>query len=140
VTAHASCGVQTVVVIDVAIRTGSRRDRVQACEREPSTVVVKSRIQPVGSVVALVASLWEVCGDVVRIGGALIVLEVAAHARRTVQRVIVVDVAIRTGARRNRVHSGQSETSCRVIEFSVGPLHRVVALLASSRESRMGYR
>jgi len=27
-----------------------------------------------------------------------------------------------------------------VIEFSVGPLHRVVALLASRRESRMGHR
>ena len=68
--------------------------------------MVEVRFQPVGSVVALVASLGKVRGHVIGIRRALIVLEVATYASRGVQRVIVVDVAIGAGARRNGVHPG----------------------------------
>ena len=68
--------------------------------------MVEGGVQPVGSVVALVAGLGEVRGDVVGIRRALVVLEVTTHASRGVQRVVIVDVAIRTGARRNCVHPG----------------------------------
>jgi len=53
--------------------------------------------------VALIASLGEVCADVVRIGGALVILEVTGYARRAVQAVVIVDVAIGAGPRRNCV-------------------------------------
>ena len=67
--------------------------------------MVEGRVQPVGSVVALVASLGEVRGDVIRIRRTLIVLQVATHASHGVQGVIVVDVAVGTSSRGNRVHS-----------------------------------
>ena len=71
---------QVVVVVNVAIGAGTRRDRVQAGEREPGGVVIKRGIQPGAGAVALVASLREIRGDVIRIGRPLIVLEVAGHA------------------------------------------------------------
>ena len=64
----------------------------------------------------------------------------AAYASRGAQRVIVVDVAVGTGSRWHCVHPRQDESGSRVIELAVGPLHGVVALLASRRESLMGYR
>ena len=70
---------QVVIVIDVAIGAGARRDRVQAGEREPGGVVIKRGIQPCAGAMALVAGLGEIRGDVIRIGRPLIVLEVAGH-------------------------------------------------------------
>ena len=81
-----------------------------------------------------IASLRKSLRNVVRIRRALEILEVAAHARRTVQRVIVVDVAIRTGSRRNRVHAGQREVDARMVEGCRGPARRRMTCVASSRE------
>jgi len=139
VTSHARGGVQAVVVVDMAIRALAWRDRVQAGKREARAVVVEGRIRPVAGVVALITGLREIRRNVIRIRSALVVLQVAGHARRAVQAVIVVDVAIAASTRRNRVHTCQSKTGCGVIEFTVGPLDRVMALLASRRESRMRY-
>src|SRR5215467_5049242 len=106
VAAHAGCGIQAVIVINVAIGALPRGNRVQSGERETRAAVVKGGIGPVGGGVALITGLREIRGDVIGIGGALVILQVAGHTRRTREVVIVVDVAIGAGARRNRVHPG----------------------------------
>ncbi len=87
----------------------------------------------------LVAGLREVRGDVVRIGGALIVLEMATHAGFDGDVVVVVDVAVGALARRNGVLPSQRKAGGRVIELAIGPLHGVVALLARGWEASMGH-
>ena len=86
-----------------------------------------------------IARLWKAGRHVVRVRRGLIVLQMASHARRAVQRVVVVDVAIAALARRYRVHAGQREPCRRVVEFAIAPLHRVVALLAGGGESCVSY-
>ena len=49
-------------------------------------------------------------------------------------------MAIRALPRWNSVHSRQSEAGAGVVELAIGPLHSVVALLASSGESCVWYR
>ena len=85
---------------------------------------------------ARTAGLGEVRRDMVGIGGALVILEVTGYARRAVQAVVVVDVAIGAGARWHGVHSGQSETGAAVIEGRIGPRAGVVALITGLREIR----
>ena len=53
-----------------------------------------------------IAGLREIRTDVIRIRGALVVLQVAGHARGAVQAVIIVHVTIGAGAWRNGVQSG----------------------------------
>ena len=73
----------------------------------------------------------------IRIRRPLKILQVACHASRVGQVVIVVDVTINALSRRHGVHAGQSESRGRVIELTIRPLHRVMTLLAGRRESRM---
>jgi len=68
--------------------------------------VVKGSVHPVGGVVTGIAGLREIRTDVIRIRGALVVLQVAGHARGAVQAVIIVHVTIGAGAWRNGVQSG----------------------------------
>jgi len=63
-----------VVVVDVAIGTGPRRNRVLSSQRETRLVVVKIRRRPAAGRVADLASLREVLGHVIRILRALVVL------------------------------------------------------------------
>jgi len=98
--------VEAVVVVDVAIGALPRGDRVQSGEREAGAVVVERRVHPVGGVVTRVASLRKVRGHVIRIRGSLVVLQMAIHASRAVQGVIVVGMAIGASARRDRVLAG----------------------------------
>ena len=60
---NARGGSQVVVVIDVAICARAWRDSMGGREREPSAVVIKRRIQPGASAVALVAGLREIRGS-----------------------------------------------------------------------------
>ena len=106
VAGDASCGIQTVIIVDMAIRALPWGNRVQSGERETRAAVVKGGIGPVGGGVALITGLREIRGDVIGIGGSLVILQVAGHTRPTREVVIIVDVAIHASARRNRVHPG----------------------------------
>ena len=103
---HACRAIEAVIVVNVAVRTLPRRNGVTACQRESGTGVVERRIHPVRGVVTCIASLREIGRHVVRIRRALIILQMARHACRAVQAVVVVDVAIGTLPRRHRVLPG----------------------------------
>ena len=71
----------------------------------------------------------------VRIGRALEIVEVARHASRAREVVVIVGMAIGALARRHGVRSGQRESGGRVIELAAGPRDHVVTLLASCRKT-----
>ena len=102
--------------------------------------MIKRRILPSAGGMTLVAGLREIRGDVVGIGRALEVLEVAGHARRATQGVVIVDVTIGALARGNGVQSGQRKAGGRMIELGIAPLHRIVAGFARVREPGVRHR
>lgn len=69
----------------------------------------------------LVACLGKVRGDVIRIGGSLIVLQMTTGAGRGREIVVVVYVAIGTLSRRHGMHSSQREGCGVVVEGSIRP-------------------
>ena len=89
----------------MTIGAGAWWHRVHSGERKPGAVVVKRRVRPVAGAMALLAGLRETRGDVVGIRGPLEILQVAADARRGVESVVVVDVAIGTLPWRHCVQS-----------------------------------
>jgi len=105
-----------VVVVNVAVSTLPRRNRVHAGKRKPGTVMVERCIQPGGRAVTLVAGLREIRGHVIRIGRALKIPQVAADTGGRGQVVIVVHVAIGTLPRGNSVHAGKRESHRVVIK------------------------
>jgi len=125
---------QVVVVVDVTL--GARNRGMRARQRETSRRVIEIRVRPRDRVMALLAGLREAGTDVVRIGRALEILQVAIDARRIRIRqiVVVVDVALRALHRGMRAR--QRETSRRVIESRIRPRDVVVALLTGLRETR----
>ena len=137
VTAHTRGAGDVVVVVHMAIGALPRRYSMRPGQREAGAVVIEDRVQPRAGAVALIASLREVRGNVIRIRRALIVLEVARHASGAVQRVIVVDVAVSALPRWNRVQAGQRKSGGGVIELAIRPLHSVVALLAGGWKARV---
>ena len=104
VATHAGGLAQRVVVVDMAICALPRRHCVHARQSEAGVAVVEGRIRPVVGVVALLAGLRETCGDVIGIRRTLEVRQVATHACRGANRVVIVDVAIRALPRWHRVH------------------------------------
>ena len=109
---------------------------MRASQWEVDAVVVESGRRPACGGMAGVAGLRESAGNVVGIGGSLEILEMARHAPSTVQVVIVVNVTIGAGARWDGVQPGEGEPGAVVVEFRVGPVAGVMALLASLREVR----
>lgn len=107
---------QVVIVVNVTIGTLARRNGVRSGQGKSGAVVVKSRVQPGRRVVALIACLGEVGRNVIRIGRALVVSQVATHARRIRDVVVVVDVTVGALARWNGMHSRQREPGAIVIE------------------------
>lgn len=95
-----------IVVVDVATGTGDRL--VRACQRERRVVVIEAGRNPCRRVVAHIALLREPCGNVIRVRCALKIFQVASHACRAGQVVVVVDMA--RGARSRRMCSRQWET------------------------------
>ena len=97
--------IQGVVVIHVAVDTLPRRHRVHTGQREAGGRVVKFAVGPQHRVMALLARCGET-GVRYRRGRCVEVVLVATDARRVGDAVIVVDVAVRTLARRHHVSSG----------------------------------
>ena len=123
-----------VVVVDVAIRAGSRRHRVRAHQGEPGLGVVEGRRRPPGRRVADIASLRKAPSHVIRILGAIEIVQVTSHAGRAGQVVVVVDVAIGASSRRHHVQASQGEARRRMVKLGIRPGNRVVAGLARRRE------
>lgn len=109
--------VQAVIAIYVALRT-LQRD-VCAGQRETRGRVIESCIRPRRSRVAGIASLRESRLSVVRIRGALIVLQVAGGARAAAQRIVSVDVTLR--ALERDVRTRQCESGRRMVKARVSP-------------------
>ena len=128
VAAHTGSRGQVVIVVDVALRALQRRMRAR--ERKPGVVVIEAGLCPRSRVVALLASLREAGTHVIRVRGALEILEVAVHAVRvrTLQAVIVVHVAL--SARDRCVRARQREPGRGVVKVGTCPRGGVVTLLA----------
>ena len=137
---HASGACQVVVIVDVTVGAGARWHGMQSGEREPGGVVIKRGIQPGAGAMTLLAGLREIRRHVIRIGGALEVLQVAGDAGRACQVVIIVDVTIGAGAGRHSVQAGESKASGGVVELRIGPHHGIVALLARRGKSIVRHR
>ncbi len=132
---------RVVIRIGVARRTDSIR--VAMAGRELRVLrVIERRIQPVCSVMTVLARRREELRlrGMPRIRRVVVVGLVAADARRRQRGVVVVDMAVGTCPRRNRMRSGQRERCVVVIEGRIRPLHRVMAKLAGRREARMWHR
>lgn len=132
---HAGRAGQVVVVVHMAVRTLPWRRSMGTGQGKPGAVVVKGRVQPRSRVVALIAVLGKIRCHVTRIRRSLVVLQVARYAGRGVESVIVIDVAIGTLPRGNRVHSGQGKGCRIVVERCIRPGSGVMTLLARLRES-----
>lgn len=120
-----------VVVIDVA--TGTGNGHVRTRQRECRVVVIEAGRNPRRRVMAHIALLRESNRHVIRIRGALEILQVTAHACSAGEVIVVVNVA--RGARSRRMRSRQRETGSSMIERRRLPRRRAMANFASLRES-----
>ncbi len=136
VTTHTCSRGDAVVAVDVAAGALQRRHGMRATQSEACGRMVEDRIGPQNCVVALLASLGEAGSHVVGVRSPLEIFQVATHARRRSEVVIVVDVAIGALSRGHRVHSGQGKAGAGVVEGRSEPRRSVVALLAGLREIR----
>src|SRR5579872_940938 len=134
VAADADGGQGRVIVIHVAVRAMARRSHVRPGQGKGRVVVVEGAIRPSGGVVTQFACSREAGSDVIGICRPGVVLLVTGVAERAVQSVVVVDVAIRTQARRHGMLTSQRGCSGGVIEGGVGPLQGVVAGFAGGGE------
>lgn len=109
------------VVVAVRVATGTRYRRMRPRQREAGGGVVERPVAPVGGGVALVAGLREAGRNVIRIRGALEILQMTRDASRDCDVVIVVYVAVDTLARRHDVRAGQRKSCAGMIERCAGP-------------------
>jgi len=114
---------RSVVVVHVAAR--ARDASVGTDQRENRIVVIERGRLPCGRAVTNVALLRKSSGNVIRIGGALIVGHVAAHTGRSRQVVVSTLVAIRT--LQLQVPTRQREAALGMIERGRLPSGRAVA-------------
>jgi len=132
--ADASGRQRGVVVIGMAIGARPRRHHVRSGQRERRVVVIEGRIRPERCVVTKLAGRRE-AGVRHRTGRIVEVGLVTRNAERTLQGVVIGNVAVGAGSRRHHMRARQREARGRVIELRVGPLHGVMTLLARGREA-----
>ena len=127
-----------VIVVDVTVNAHTRWRSVHAGQGERSVVVVKHSVRPQHRVVTQFASRRESSRDVVHRGESVVVIRLmAAHAGRSGDVVVAINMATRALQRGHHVRPGQGETGSRVVEDCIGPQHRVMTLLASLREASL---
>ena len=119
--------------IVVHVATGAGQRGVGAGQRERRVVVVKCRARPRGGVVTGVAGLGETCCRVVRIGRALVILQVTVNASTAGQ--VVVSVYVTLGALQAGVETRQGESRGRVVESGSRPGRGAMATVTSLREA-----
>ena len=124
---------QVVTTVHVALHT--RQAGVCSGKGESSTRVVEGCISPGSGAMAALTGLRHCCLHVIRIGRALVILQMARDACCVGQVVVSVDVALRT--LQGDVRPGQRETCGGVIESSIGPGRGAVAAFASLRHSSL---
>ena len=134
VAAVTGSGQVRVIVVDVAVGAESRRHGVGTGERESGLAVVEVGVGPGDGVVTELACLRKTGSHVVRIVCAVKVIQVASHARRVIEFVIVINVAIGALARRHGMFAGQRPARLSVIELAVGPGGGIVTGIARGRE------
>ena len=139
VTRHTGRTGQVVVVADVAIDALARRHGMRTRQNESGRGVIELAIRPGHGVMTLRAGCRET-GVRHRRGRGIVVGLMATDAGGRGDIEVIIDVAVRTLPRRNRVRTGQRESGRRVIELCVSPLHGVMALLACSREPGVCHR
>src|SRR6267142_1329150 len=106
-------------------------------QREAGGRVVKGRARPGGGVVTLLTGLREARLHVVRLGGALKIFQVAAHASGIRAREVVVIVDVTLHALHRGMRSRQREAGGRVVKVRARPGGGVVTLLAGLGEARL---
>ena len=124
-----------VVAVDVAIGALTRWYGVRAREGEGCVVVIERGVRPHIGVMAEFARGREARGLVRRAIGTLVVLLVTRVAKRSVQRIVIVGMAIAAKARRDSVRPCQLKTGAGMVELAIGPLNGVVAAFTRGRKS-----
>ena len=137
VTRHTGRSAEVVVIVGVAVGAAPRRHRMCSRQYKVHERVIESCRRPGHCRVTLSAVRRKVRRNVVRIGGALKICEVASNARRARQIVIIIGVAIHALARRHRVSTGQREPNRGVIKLRIQPVVGAVACLAGRRKLRL---
>ena len=122
VTRHASGAGQLVIVVDVTIRALARRNRVRAGQDEVDHRVIEGGWRPSRGGMALRTIGWEVGSHVIRVRGALKILQVTTYAGDAGQVVIIANVAIDALAGWNRMPARQREADRSVIKFCIQPV------------------
>ena len=105
----------------MAVRAQTRRHGVASRQWEAGAAVIEGRVRPRTRTVALIACLRKAGGNVIGVGGPLIVLQMTRHAGRARQGVVIVHMAIDALTRWNRVQAGQGEPGTVVIEGGICP-------------------
>src|SRR5919109_587139 len=134
--AGSACSVgQLVVIVDMAL-TALCAGEMEPGQRPAGGGVIEFAIGPQHRVMAVLARGGEAQLDVV--DGSrrrVVVVLVARYASCVGEIVVVVDVAL--AALGSGVCAGERESGSSVIEFSVGPQHRVMAVLARGGETQL---
>lgn len=123
------------IVVGVRVAGRAHAVGVAMVQREPG--VIELAVRPLDGVMAGGAGGRETSGNMVRVGGVLIIGLVATVAVGGQVAVVVVDVAIGAGARRHSVRPGEREARLAVVEVGVSPLDGVVADFAGLGEARL---
>ena len=117
---------EVVVAVHVALRALHRG--VRSRQREPGGGMIEGRARPGRGVVALGARLREARLHVVRLRGALKVLQVSAHAGLIRAGLVVVAIHVTLRALHRGVRPRQREAGRRVVKLRARPGRGVMAL------------